>query len=184
VTGGTRGRRGWRYGAGVAIQSFSHIGICVSDLARSRAFYENVLGFKHIFDAQLGPEIAGTMEVPDCRFTSCLLGRPDFIIELLGYEHPEVTGDGTRRPMNQLGMTHMCFRVEKADDLAALAEQYGGRYHGETLTELPGFGEGGGAIVTVHITDPDGTRIECIENQPNMADAAKALFDQDARAFH
>ena len=26
------------------------------------------------------------------------------------------------------------------------------------------------------VTDPDGTRIECIENQPNLSDAAKALF--------
>ncbi len=160
----------------MALQTFSHFGICVSDLERSRAFYENVLGFRHLFDAQLGPEIAGTMEVPDCKFTSCLLGRPDLIIELLAYEQPDVIGDGTRRPMNQLGMTHMCFRVEKAEDLAQLAEQYGGAYHGETRTELPGFGEGGGSIVTVHVTDPDGTRIECIENQPDMAVAAKELF--------
>ena len=162
---------------GVAIQSFSHVGICVSDLAVSQAFYENVLGFKHLFSAELGPEIEKTMEVPGCEFTSCLIARPDLLIELLGYKKPDVIGDGTRRPMNQLGYTHLCFRVEKADDLKELAEQYGGTFHGETHTELAGFGEGGGSIESLHITDPDGTRIECIVNQPNLAEAAKALFE-------
>ena len=83
---------------GVAIQSFSHVGICVSDLAVSQAFYENVLGFKHLFSAELGPEIEKTMEVPGCEFTSCLIARPDLLIELLGYKKPDVIGDGTRRP--------------------------------------------------------------------------------------
>ena len=160
----------------MAIQSFSHLGICVSDLARSKRFYENVLGFRHIFDAELGPEIEGTMEVAGCRFTSCLLGRPDLIIELLGWTEPDVMGDGSRRPMNALGLTHLCFRVEAADDLAELAVQYGGAFHRETLTELPGFGEDGGSIVTVHLTDPDGTRIECIVGQPDLSLVAKSLF--------
>ena len=56
----------------------------------SRRFYENVLGFKHLFDADLGPEIERTMEVPGCQFTSCLLGREDLNIELIGYREPAV----------------------------------------------------------------------------------------------
>jgi glyoxylase I family protein len=160
----------------VAIQSFSHVGICVSDLAASRRFYENVLGFKHLFDADLGPEIERTMEVPGCQFTSCLLGREDLNIELIGYREPAVQGDGTRRPMNLLGLTHLCFRVEKADELAELAEQNGGTFHRQTETELPGFGVDGGSIISVHLTDPDGTRIECIVNQPALSEAARALF--------
>jgi glyoxylase I family protein len=160
----------------VAIQSFSHVGICVSDLAVSRRFYENVLGFKHLFDAGLGPEIEGTMEVPGCEFTSCLIAREDLRIELIGYRTPAVSGDGSRRPMNLLGLTHLCFRVEAADELAGLAEENGGGFHRQTLTELPGYGEGGQAIVSVHLTDPDGTRIECIVNQPDLGEVAKALF--------
>jgi glyoxylase I family protein len=160
----------------VAIQSFSHIGICVSDLAVSQAFYENVLGFKHLFSAELGSEIEKTMELPGCEFTSCLLARPDLLIELLAYKTPDVIGDGNRSPMNRLGLTHLCFRVEAADDLAELAVQYGGKFHRETLSELVGWGEGGASIFSLHLTDPDGTRIECIVNQPNMAEAAKALF--------
>ncbi len=121
----------------MALLSFSHVGICVSDLAASRRFYENVLGFKHLFDADLGPEIERTMEVPGCEFTSCLIAREDLRIELIGYRQPAVSGDGSRRPMNLLGLTHLCFRVEAADELAELAEANGGAFHRQTLTELP-----------------------------------------------
>ena len=79
--------------------------------------------------------------------------------------------------MNALGLTHLCFRVEAADDLTALAEQYGGRLPPRRRSRSSqGFGEGGGSIETVHITDPDGMRIECIVNQPDMAEGARQLF--------
>ncbi len=161
---------------GVALQTFSHLGICVRDLELSTRFYEQVLGFKHLFSVDLGPELGGTMEVPGCRFTSRMLAREDVRIELLGWIEPNATGDGERRPMTAAGLTHLCFRVENAEDLAELAVANGGAFHRQTLTSLPGMGEGGGAIVTVHLTDPDGTRIECIVGQPDLADAAKGLF--------
>ena len=40
--------------------------------------------------------------------------------------------------MNLLGLTHLCFRVEAADELAELAEANGGTFHRQTQTELPG----------------------------------------------
>jgi len=160
----------------VALQSFSHLGICVSDIDRSTRFYEQVLGFRQLMNVDLGPELERTMEQDGCRFTSRMLAREDVLIELLGWQEPAVTGDGTRRPMNALGLTHLCFRVETADDLAELAQANGGTFHRQTLTELPGMGENGGSIVTVHLTDPDGTRIECIAGQPDLSVYAKALF--------
>ena len=66
--------------------------------------------------------------------------------------------------------------MEAADDLAELAEAHGGAFHRQTRTELLGMGEGGGPIVTVHLTDPDGTRIECIVGQPDLAEVAGQLF--------
>ena len=160
----------------VALQTFSHLGICVRDLELSTRFYEQVLGFKHLFSVDLGDELAVTMETPGCRFTSRMMARQDLRIELLGWAEPEVTGDGQRRAMTAVGLTHLCFRVEAADDLAELAKANGGAFHRQTLTELPGMGEGGGPIITVHLTDPDGTRIECIVGQPDLAEVAAQLF--------
>ena len=92
----------------MALQSFSHLGICVRDLELSTRFYEHVLGFKHLFSVDLGDELAVTMETPGCRFTSRMLARPDLRIELLGWAEPKVTGDGQRRAMTAVGLTHLC----------------------------------------------------------------------------
>lgn len=160
----------------MALQTFSHLGICVRDLELSTRFYEQVLGFRQLFGVDLGPELGRTMEVDGCRFTSRMLAREDVRIELLGWTEPAASGDGQRRAMNLAGLTHLCFRVESADDLAELAERHGGAFHRQTLTSLPGMGEGGGPIVTVHLTDPDGTRIECIAGQPDLADVVRQMF--------
>ncbi len=78
----------------MALQSFSHLGICVSDIERSTRFYEQVLGFRQLMNVDLGPELERTMEQDGCRFTSRMLARDDVLIELLGWQEPGVTGDG------------------------------------------------------------------------------------------
>jgi glyoxylase I family protein len=146
----------------MGLQSFSHMGICVSDLERSTRFYTDVLGFHEVFTMTLGDEFAATMEIDDCRFESRLLARDDLRVELLHWLAPNTDGDGTRRPMNLLGMTHLCFRVDEIDDLYDAAIRAGGAVHPETLSVVERPGAGGAPIKTVYLTDPDGTRIECI----------------------
>jgi lactoylglutathione lyase len=152
----------------MALQTFSHVGVCVSDLDRSTAFYTEVLGFQELFTVQLGPEVAATMEI-DGRFTSRMLTRGDVRVELLHWIEPAAAGDRSRRPMNQLGMTHLCFRVENIDDLFAVAERFGGRVHHGTLSVMEGAGLDGGPVKTVYMSDPDGVRIECISGTPDLA---------------
>lgn len=159
----------------MALQTFSHLGICVRDLELSTRFYERVLGFQQMFSIDMGPEVERTMEVPGGKFTSRMLARDDVRIELLAWAEPDAEGDGNRRPMTLAGLTHLCFRVEDARDLAQLAVENGGAFHAETLSELPSDGKTP-AIVTVHLTDPDGVRVECIANQPDLAEVAKQMF--------
>jgi lactoylglutathione lyase len=152
----------------MVLQTFSHVGVCVSDLDRSTAFYAGVLGFRDLFTVELGPEVAATMEI-DGRFTSRMMGRGDVRVELLHWIEPEAGGDQSRRPMNQLGMTHLCFRVEDIDDLFGAAERLGGRVHHDTLSVMEGAGLDGGPVKTVYLSDPDGVRIECISGTPDLA---------------
>ena len=124
----TRGRGTARL-RGMALLGFSHVGVCCSDLDRSTAFYRDVLGFRELFTVELGPEVAATMEI-DGRFRSRMLARDDLRLELLAWIEPSAEGDGERRPMHHLGMTHLCFRVDDVDELgtmAAAAEAAGGR---------------------------------------------------------
>ena len=72
----------------MAIQGFSHVGVCVSDLERSTRFYVEVLGFRELFTMQMGDEVAATMEIPEARFESRMLLRDDVRVELLHWLHP------------------------------------------------------------------------------------------------
>ena len=58
----------------MALQSFSHVGVCVSDLERSTAFYEEVLGFRQLFTMTMGDELAATMEIDGITFQSAHAG--------------------------------------------------------------------------------------------------------------
>lgn len=151
----------------MALQSFSHVGVCVSDLERSTAFYEGVLGFRQLFTMELGTELAATMEI-DGRFESRMLVRDDVLVELLHWIEPEASGDGERRPMDRFGLTHLCFRVDDVDDLVEAAERLGGRVHRQTRTVLSGQGVGGGDVTLLYLTDPDGTRIELMAGSPDL----------------
>jgi lactoylglutathione lyase len=144
------------------IQSFSHIGVCVSDLDRSTRFYTEVLGFTELFSFDFNDELASTMETDD-GFTSRMLIRDDIRVELLHWRDRTPDGDGQRRPMTALGLTHLCFRVESAEDLFEAAAAFGGAAHPATKSSLDG------GVEVVYLTDPDGIRIECMAGVPDLA---------------
>jgi glyoxylase I family protein len=152
----------------MALQSFSHVGVCVSDLEVSTRFYVEVLGFRELFTMTMGDELAATMEIDGCRFESRMLARDDGLIELLHWLDPPAGGDRERPAMNLYGMTHLCFRVDDVDDLIDVAERCGGRAHPSTRTDLPGQGLDGGTVSLLYLTDPDGTRIECMAGSPDL----------------
>jgi lactoylglutathione lyase len=154
--------------APMPVQSWSHVGVCCSDLEKSTRFYEEVLGFRQLFTVELGPQVAPTMEV-DGRFLSRMLVRDELRLELLQWIEPEATGDGSRRPMTALGLTHLAFRVDRVEDLYDVAARAGGAAHPSTLSRMPGAGEGGRDVEMVYLTDPDGTRIELMAGVPDMS---------------
>jgi glyoxylase I family protein len=146
----------------VALQSFSHVGVCVSDLEISTSFYTEVLGFRVLFSVDFNDELAATMEAAG-GFSSRMLARDDLRVELLHWHDREVSGDGDRRSMAARGMTHLAFRVEAIDDLFDAVIRYGGAAHPATRTDL------GGGVEVVYLTDPDGVRIECMAGVPDLS---------------
>ena len=146
----------------MALQSFSHLGVCVSDLERSTAFYREVLGFRVLFSVDFGDELAATMEETG-GFTSRMLARDDVRVELLAWHDRAVSGDGERRAMTARGLTHLAFRVDAIDDLFELAARHGGAAYPSTRTDL------GGGVEVVYLSDPDGVRIECMAGVPDLS---------------
>lgn len=144
--------------AGPTVQRLSHIGICVSDLARAQSFYQ-ALGFEARGRLRAtGAATETLLELPGVRLDAVYLERDGTRIELLHYEAPASRGDGTPRPMNALGLTHLSLRVGDLDEaLAAIRAAGGSEIHASRI-ELPEA-----RTRVVFATDPDGTRIELVE---------------------
>jgi catechol 2,3-dioxygenase-like lactoylglutathione lyase family enzyme len=141
--------------------SLSHVGVCVSDMERSVRFYVDGLGFEKVIDYEVGPEYGTLMEVDAPRVASQFLSRDGVSIELLQFVEPGHLGDGTRREMNRLGLTHFCVRVDDVDATAEAIRAAGGVVLDDTRTST----DLGGGLVTdfVYCTDPDGIRVELMK---------------------
>ena len=139
---------------------FSHFGICVSDLERSLRFYCEGLGFEKAESHAIGSEFAQLMEFPDVAVTSQFIRKGQTAIELLAFEEPAPFGPRERRAVNQLGLTHLSFRVRDVAATAARMVELGGAIVEPSRTTID---LGGTALEFVYCTDPDGVRVELMD---------------------
>jgi catechol 2,3-dioxygenase-like lactoylglutathione lyase family enzyme len=143
----------------MAVLRLTHIGICVTDLARSIRFYRDLLGFRHRSELRVQGDPSNTLlRLHDVDLHAVYLERDGTRIELLHYASPGAVGDGAARPMNQRGLTHLSLRVDSVAGTLATLRAAGVRVLDETLIELPDF-----AAAAAFVTDPDGTLIELVQ---------------------
>lgn len=140
--------------------AFSHFGICVRDLERSLAFYCGALGFEKAESHEIGPEFAALMDLSDVAVTSQFIRRGPTAIELLAFREPRPFGEQIRRAVNQLGLTHLSFRVDDVRATAASIVEFGGSVVESSRTTID---LGGTALEFVYCTDPDGVRVELMD---------------------
>ena len=143
----------------MTVKLLTHLGICVSDLERSVAFYRDVFDFEEV--GRLEPEVEATsriLEISDAKLQAVYLERAGWRIELLYFASPGHTGTGAPRAVNELGLTHLSFRVSDMDALLERVEAAGG-----SLREDSRIGIGDGGSSALFVVDPDGTRIDLID---------------------
>jgi catechol 2,3-dioxygenase-like lactoylglutathione lyase family enzyme len=140
--------------------AFSHFGICVTDLERSLRFYCEGLGFEKAESHAIGSEFAGLMEFPDVDVLSQFIRRGPTAIELLAFQEPAPFGSAERRAVNQLGLTHLSFRVRDVAGTAARLVELGGAIVVASRTTID---FGGTDLEFVYCTDPDGVRVELMD---------------------
>ena len=131
---------------------FNHVGLCVTDLARSRRFYEEVLGFE--FERDLAVPDAPSdrllrVEAP-LGATAVYLRRDAFVLELLHFDRPGNPA-AVERVMNEPGLTHLSLSVDDMAATCALVEQHGGQVLSDTNVRA-----------AVFVRDPDGQLIELL----------------------
>jgi catechol 2,3-dioxygenase-like lactoylglutathione lyase family enzyme len=140
--------------------TFSHFGICVSDLERSVRFYTEGLGFARAETHDIGDEFARLMGLESVALTSQFLRKETTAIELLAFAEPSPFGERFPRQINQLGLTHLSFRVSDVGEVAQLLVSLGGSIIEATLTTMD-FAES--SLEFLYCTDPDGVRIELMD---------------------
>ena len=135
----------------------SHFGLCVSNLERSIRFYTNALGFSEKKRLNVSGAIpAKLLGTETLELKAAFLLDGSTTLELLEYTEPRLTpGPSFPRPMAQLGLSHLSFRVSDVDATVKAIARDGGTILEETRVA----GAGGDALFAL---DPDGTRIEII----------------------
>jgi len=132
--------------------AFNHVGVCVRDTARSRRFYEEVLGFTFLYDFKAPDESTAAllMITPPVGLTATYLRLDGLILELLHYDRPE-NPPAAARVMNEPGLTHLSVSVSDMTGVLARTVEHGGRVEESTRSDF--------AVV---IRDPDGQLIEIL----------------------
>ena len=139
-----------------------HLNLNVSDLERSRAFYER-LGFRVVetFHEDGNPDLDRGLGLARSHTNALFLRLGDdprsTLIDLVEWRDPKATG---RAPeMNHLGPVRLALRVKELDRLVADLREAGVEFLSppQTLRDLPRRPR------FVVLRDPDGTPIELVE---------------------
>jgi catechol 2,3-dioxygenase-like lactoylglutathione lyase family enzyme len=124
------------------INGVAHVIVTVSDLARSRAFYSNLLPYLGLVPVLDSPE-----------FYYCVGGRTALGLRPAGPEHR-----GDRFVQQRVGLHHVCFRARTREDVDALHAKL--IEWGTTIAHAPEEGVWAPGYYSVLFEDPDGIRLE------------------------
>jgi catechol 2,3-dioxygenase-like lactoylglutathione lyase family enzyme len=129
----------------------NHVGLCVTDLDRSRRFYEEALGFAHRNDLDVSERAASRLlQVPrPVGLTAVYLTLGDFVLELLHFAR-EGNAPARDRAFTEPGLTHLSFSVADMAATCARVADLGGEVLADTDVR-------GHAIL---VRDPDGQLLE------------------------
>jgi len=140
------------------IQRLTHVGICVSDLERSLAFYRDLLGFAPEHELEVEGQPTDTLlRLRGTKLKAVYLARDGVRIELLRFAAP-LAPPRHERVMNEVGLTHLSFRVADLDAVVNALRGAGERVLEDTVMRFPEFGS-----AACFVVDPDGQLIELVQ---------------------
>jgi lactoylglutathione lyase len=134
--------------------TYNHTGHVVTDLERSKQFYQEVFGFKFWYEINPpdGPTAKLSGLTPPLGVTASYLTLDGFVLELMHYAAPGAVAPFRARTMNEPGLTHLSISVDEIRPTAERAVEWGGQIVEESDV-------GGMALF---IRDPDGQLIELL----------------------
>ncbi|MGH7896761.1 MAG: VOC family protein [Candidatus Binatia bacterium] len=141
------------------VERVTHVGVCVTDLARSVAFYRDLLGFRCLSEIHVAGEPSDTLlGLKDVDLRAAYLERDGLRLELLHYASPKFPPTAAARAMNDLGFTHLSIRVSALAELERRLREAGVTIVDSTRIDIPAF-----EAAAVFVKDPDGLPIELVQ---------------------
>jgi catechol 2,3-dioxygenase-like lactoylglutathione lyase family enzyme len=140
--------------------SANHVGLTVSDLGRSIAFYRDLLGFRVAYErgevtAEYMPRLVG---IPGARLKIAGLDIPGLHLDLVEYIAPR--GAALAGSTSDVGNVHLGFTVDDLWTAYRKLTAAGVRFKSEPVSPTVGPNAGGWAI---YFLDPDGVTLEMIQ---------------------
>lgn len=148
------------------LKEILHVGITVSDMERSVAFYRDVLGLHYTGELMMeGPETDALFRCPGCKVRVAYLNGSEELaappVELIQFVEPQSKKD--LADLAKTSISEICFRCEDIDRLY----QHLKAHRVECLSK-PQFFDftkyGFGKSKAIYFKDPDGIILEAIQN--------------------
>lgn len=152
--------------------SFSHVALCVSDLAKSMDFYCNVFGFEIAELFEVGDEVSTLIGVdPPISIRSQFIRLDQMAIDLMQFSQPRPSAP-EHRTVATIGMVNFAFRVSSLTATCEKIIQWGGAIDQDRL-----FSNENGMFQ--YCRDPDGNRIEIMSLQDGVLSEYNSIGGND-----
>lgn len=146
------------------VRGTHHIAVSVPDLGEAEAFYCGLLGFEVVdrYDFDPTPEGDAVLALKAAAARSILIRAGNVHLEVFEFSSPRPQMPGTRRPVSDIGYTHIALDVVGVDDVYERLKAAGVEFHSPPQSSLEEDG-----VRLAYGRDPFGNVIEIQEVRPD-----------------
>ena len=153
--------------AATPILAVDSVGIPVSDLERSRAFYRDVLGFHEVAEREAyGEEYEKLFGVFGVRVHTLRLQLGDEFVELMKFETPRGRPVPVDSHSNDRWFQHVAIIVSDMARAFATLREHHVAFASTAPQRLPDWNPNAGGIEAFYFRDPDGNHLEILAFPP------------------
>ena len=144
------------------LQHVAHVGITVSDLDRSLAFYRDLLDGEVLVDTRVASGgLAEVVGVPGAELHLVLIQFGNTVLELIEYD--KSPGKSQSIGNNDVGAMHVAFSVDDIQAAYADLSARGIEFNAPPYTFTQSDSEQIAGVTIAYFRDPDGVQLELVQ---------------------